>query len=60
MGEDDILSIEGLQSKESALLPIETTEDDLITIVNRSNHHYSREFEKVYSSHDAYLDSIYE
>ncbi|WP_155960221.1 hypothetical protein [Exiguobacterium sp. RIT341] len=54
------MSIEGLQSKGSALLAIETTEDDLITIVNRSNHHYSREFGKVYCSHDAYLDSIYE
>ncbi|WP_214811737.1 hypothetical protein [Exiguobacterium sp. s127] len=60
MGEDGIISMEELQSKASALLAIGMTEDDLITIVNRSNHHYSREFEKVYCSHAAYLDSIYE
>jgi len=60
MGEDGILSIEEIQSSASALLAIEMAEDDLITIVNRSNHHYSKEFEKVYSSHDAYLGSIYE
>lgn len=60
MGDDGILSIEELQSKASALLANEMAEDDLINIVNRSNYHYSREFEKIYSSHDSYLDSIYE
>ena len=60
MGEDDVLSMEELQSRVSSLLAILMAEDDLITIVNRSNHHYSIEFEKVFGSHDAYLDSIYE
>lgn len=60
MKEDGILSIEELQLKVSALLSIEIAEDDLINIVNRSDCHYSREFEKIYRSHDKYLDSIYE
>lgn len=60
MGEDDVLSMDELQSRASSLLAIFMAEDDLITMVNRSNHHYSKEFEKVYSSHDAYLDSIYD
>ncbi|MDQ6468862.1 hypothetical protein RCC94_15290 [Exiguobacterium acetylicum] len=60
MGEDDVLSMEELQSRASSLLAIFMAGDDLITMVNRSNHHYSKEFEKFYSSHDVYLDSIYE
>lgn len=57
---DSILLIEELQSRISAFLGTGMPEFDSINIVNRIKHHYSSKFEKVYRSHDTYLNNSYD
>lgn len=52
-------TIHELRTKMEDRLAVEVSERDILQLIGRSKHYHSKEFDKVFVSHEAYLDSIY-